>query len=90
MKMGPPWDYNEAYGKCCGYPLEGYQNNGISGPGTSGGSAISPNGWRFNICADPGRCVVDPQDGISVWYRRLWQVCVQHAALCITSRLCRM
>lgn len=41
--------------------------------GRSGGSAISPEGWRFNICIDRGRCVVDPLDGLSLWYRRLWQ-----------------
>ncbi len=40
--MGPVWDYNEAFGQCCGYPIEGYQRNGNSGPGHSGGSAISP------------------------------------------------
>ena len=48
-------------------------NAGESGPGTSGGSAISENGWRFNICEDPGRCVRDPQDGISHWFVRLWE-----------------
>ena len=25
--------------------VAGYKNNGISGPGLSGGSGISPNGW---------------------------------------------
>lgn len=23
--MGPVWDYNEAYGICCGFPIEGFQ-----------------------------------------------------------------
>lgn len=81
LKAGPPWDYNEAYGLCCGYPLEGYNDNGASGPGISGGSAISSDGWRFNICSDPERCVVDPTDGISQWYRRLWQVRVPSVPL---------
>ena len=73
VEMGPMWDYNEAFGMCCGYPIVGYMNAGESGPGTSGGSAISENGWRFNICEDPGRCVRDPQDGISHWFVRLWE-----------------
>eukprot|EP00210_Caulerpa_lentillifera_P005132 g4904.t1 len=72
LVMGPVWDYNEAYGMCCGFPIEGYQTNGMS-RGRSGGSAISPEGWRFNICIDRGRCRVDPLDGLSLWYRRLWQ-----------------
>mmetsp|Transcript_3444 Transcript_3444/g.7726 ORF Transcript_3444/g.7726 Transcript_3444/m.7726 type:complete len:158 (-) Transcript_3444:105-578(-) len=58
---------------CCGYPIEGYMASGKSGPGKSGGSAISTNGWRFNICEDYGRCKRDPVDGISHWYVRLWQ-----------------
>ncbi|KAI8464000.1 MAG: coth protein-domain-containing protein [Monoraphidium minutum] len=69
--MGPMWDYDEAFGACCGYPIEGYQSFGASN-GSSGGSAISPEGWRFNICNDPGRCRVEPLDGVSQWYRRLW------------------
>lgn len=71
--MGPPWDYGEAFGTCCGFPVEGFRQGGRSGPGTSGGSAISPEGWRFNICADQGRCRVEPADGTSQWFRRLWQ-----------------
>lgn len=115
MAAGPAWDYNEAFGQCCGYPIERWNKQGVSGPGEleldrsacrepawraahplvwssargmlrawcppaappcvlllagqSGGSAISPEGWRFNICADQERCVVDPSDGISRWYR---------------------
>ena len=71
--MGPVWDYNEAYGECCGYPLDGWQRNGESGPGVSGGSAISPEGWRFNICETPGRCLVEPGDGTSRWFRQMWK-----------------
>jgi hypothetical protein len=56
---------------CCG--CTGFQQMGASN-GTSGGSAISAAGWRFNICQDRGRCKVDPLDGISQWYRRMWQV----------------
>lgn len=71
LVAGPVWDYNEAYGLCCGFPIEGYQNAGKS-TGRSGGSAISAEGWRFNICQEPQRCVVDPQDGISMWYRQMF------------------
>jgi hypothetical protein len=72
--MGPPWDYGEAFGSCCGFPIEGFKTAGRGpGPGKSGGSAISPNGWRFNVCDDPGRCLVEPADGTSQWFRRLWQ-----------------
>lgn len=56
----------------------GYLNNGESGPGISGGSAISPNGWIFNICKDPERCKVlesyDPDMGVAPWFVRLWEV----------------
>jgi hypothetical protein len=44
LAMGPAWDYNEAMGECCGYPFEGWQHGGDSGPGIAGGSAISPEG----------------------------------------------
>lgn len=54
-------------------PSAGYKQGGASN-GTSGGSAVSAAGWRFNICQDRGRCRVEPADGISQWYRRLWQV----------------
>jgi hypothetical protein len=70
---GPPWDYDEAFGYCCGYPIQGWEEEGKSGPGVAGGSAISPEGWRFFICADAARCLVDPTDGISRWNRRMWQ-----------------
>lgn len=70
---GPPWDFNEAYGMCCGYPIEGYLNNGISN-GISGGSAISPNGWRYNICTQSRRCLVDPTDGVSFWFKIMMEV----------------
>lgn len=73
MRMGPAWDYNEAFGLCCGFPIEGYEQLGESGPGVSGGSAISPEGFRFNICEDRERCVVEPGDGVSRWFRRMWQ-----------------
>jgi hypothetical protein len=46
---------------------------GVSGPGVSGGSAISPEGWRFNICEDQERCLQHPGDGTSRWYRKMWQ-----------------
>jgi hypothetical protein len=73
LAMGPVWDYNEAYGECCGYPITGWANQGQSGPGLSGGSAISPEGWRFNICDESERCIVDPTDGTSMWYRTMWK-----------------
>ena len=57
----------------CACRPAGYQVGGKSN-GTSGGSAISAAGWRFNICQDPGRCKVEPADGISKWYRKMWQV----------------
>ncbi|KAL6751777.1 hypothetical protein V8C86DRAFT_3029930 [Haematococcus lacustris] len=71
LVLGPPWDFNEAFGMCCGYPIEGYRTGGASN-GSSGGSAISAQGWRFNICDEPQRCKSDPVDGISLWYRAVW------------------
>lgn len=26
LRLGPVWDYNEAYGMCCGYPIAGHEN----------------------------------------------------------------
>ena len=63
--------HNEAFGTCRGYLIEGYHDGGRSS-GSSGGSAISPEGWRFNICKSGRRCKEDPLDGVSRWYWRLW------------------
>lgn len=73
LQMGPMWDYNEAFGMCCGYPIDGWQREGASIDGIAGGTAISPNGFRFLICEDQERCQVDASDGVSFWYRRMWQ-----------------
>ncbi|KAK9802916.1 hypothetical protein WJX73_006542 [Symbiochloris irregularis] len=77
LAMGPCWNTVQGFGTCCGYPITGYLENGTSGPGISGGSAISPNGWLFNICLEPERCQVlegyDAQNGIALWFVRLWQ-----------------
>ena len=76
--MGPVWALTQGFGTCCGYPVTGYLANGSSGPGLSGGSAISPNGWIFNICQEQQRCAVlagyDAGNGIALWFNRLWQV----------------
>ncbi|KAL4419190.1 hypothetical protein ABPG77_007780 [Micractinium sp. CCAP 211/92] len=72
LMFGPPWDTNDGFGLCCGFPVEGYQNGGQSN-GTSGGSAISPEGWSFTICEQQERCVQDPMGGVALWYRRMWQ-----------------
>merc|ERR1711968_381169 len=50
LAMGPMWDYNEAFGVCCGYPIEGYHDGGRSS-GSSGGSGISP--WYWRLWDDP-------------------------------------
>jgi len=26
LHIGPIWDYNEAFGMCCGYPITGYKD----------------------------------------------------------------
>ena len=83
LRLGPPWDYNEAFGLCCGFPIEGFLDGGDSGPGLAGGSAISPDGWRFLICEDSERCLEDPTDGISPWLRRLWQVRADRITRCM-------
>eukprot|EP00192_Tetraselmis_astigmatica_P002600 CAMPEP_0117672430 /NCGR_PEP_ID=MMETSP0804-20121206/13901_1 /TAXON_ID=1074897 /ORGANISM="Tetraselmis astigmatica, Strain CCMP880" /LENGTH=581 /DNA_ID=CAMNT_0005481033 /DNA_START=737 /DNA_END=2480 /DNA_ORIENTATION=+ len=64
LRMGPPWDYNEAFGLCCGFPIEGYQSGG--------GVGNAPEGWRFNICKTEGMCKFDPVDGISWWFQKAW------------------
>jgi hypothetical protein len=33
VAAGPIWDLNEAFGLCCGYPIEGWDKDGVSGPG---------------------------------------------------------
>lgn len=73
LAMGPMWDYNEAFGLCCGYPIDGWQREGESMNGIAGGTGISPNGFRFLICEDQERCQVDATDGISFWYRQMWK-----------------
>lgn len=50
----------------------GYQASGQSN-GISGGSAISINGWLYNICVERQRCKIDPLNGVSQWYLALWQ-----------------
>ena len=78
LAMGPVWDLTQGFGTCCGYPVTGYNSSGLSGPGLSGGSAISPNGWLFDICLEAQRCsILDSYDanyGIAPWFTRLWQV----------------
>lgn len=56
------------------YPVEGYNNGGVSAPGKAGGSVVAPQGWLFDICDDQQRCLKDPTFGLSVWFRQLWQV----------------
>ena len=76
----------------------GYQTGGKSN-GSSGGSAISPEGWLFNICLDPGRCV--STDGhtllpLADYFVRLMQVSTwlrcpsdQLCICCSPLQLCR-
>lgn len=37
-------------------------------------ASCAVQGWLFNICDDPQRCVSDPTLGLSVWFRQLWLV----------------
>lgn len=89
LHIGPIWDLNESMGMCCGYPIAGYENQGISN-GTSGGSAISPEGFRFNICDEPRRCVEDPVDGISLWFRAVWRRVRVHFILFLQHLVCEL
>ena len=77
LAAGPLWDYNEAFGRCCGYPIEGYNQGGevpASSSSSSSVSAIAPQGWRFMICGEePSRCRIDPLDGLSQYYRLMWE-----------------
>lgn len=54
LAAGPAWDYNEAYGLCCGYPIEGWNNQGVSAPG-----AVPPSGW----VGERSEVLVDGRDG---------------------------
>eukprot|EP00877_Chromochloris_zofingiensis_P000438 jgi/Chrzof1/10395/Cz04g40110.t1 len=72
LVMGTLWDADDGLGICCGFPVEGYQASGQSN-GISGGSAISINGWLYNICVERQRCKIDPLNGVSQWYLALWQ-----------------
>lgn len=40
LAAGPAWDYNEAYGLCCGYPIEGWDKQGVSAPGGWVGGSV--------------------------------------------------
>ena len=74
LDMGPTWSPKDGFGLCCGFPVDGYENNGISN-GTSGGSAISPSGWLFNICNETSRCADhSPAFPLAQWFIRLWDV----------------
>ncbi len=77
LDMGPTWSPKDGFGLCCGFPVDGYENNGISN-GTSGGSAISPSGWLFNICNETSRCADhSPAFPLAQWFIRLWDVSVK-------------
>lgn len=54
LVMGPLWDYNEAFGICCGYPVTGFDKDGIST-----GAPTRPPHLRMH----PGR---DGWDGVSI------------------------
>ena len=72
--MGPTWSPKDGFGLCCGFPVDGYNNGGMSN-GTSGGSAISPEGWLFNICNETSRCADHaPAFPLAQWFLRLWEV----------------
>lgn len=74
LAMGPLWDYNEAFGICCGFPLQGW-NPEEAGSEEWRERTIGPAGWRFDVCVEENGpwCIDDPVDGISQWYQRLWQ-----------------
>jgi len=74
LAMGPLWDYNEAFGICCGFPLRGW-NPEEADSEERRERTIGPAGWRFDVCIeeDGPWCIDDPVDGMSQWYQRLWQ-----------------
>ena len=72
LNMGPTWSPKNGFGTCCGFPVNGFENNGISN-GSSGGSAISPEGWLFNICNETSRCSHAPNFPLATWFIRLWE-----------------
>ena len=72
--MGPNWSPKNGFGTCCGFPVNGFENDGQSN-GSSGGSAISPSGWLFNICNETSRCSHQPAFPLALWFIRLWEVC---------------
>jgi hypothetical protein len=73
----PPSLTSQGAGTCCGYNFIS-QPSGFNGPGRSGGSGTSPNGWLFSICREPGRCTpldgpdgrtgYDAGNGLALWY----------------------
>lgn len=73
LNMGPTWSPKNGFGTCCGFPVDGFENGGDS-DGDSGGSAISPQGWLFNICNETSRCSHQPAFPLASWFIRLWQV----------------
>lgn len=74
LAMGPLWDFNEAYGLCCGFPLRGYDTEEPDSEERRE-RTIGPAGWRFDVCIEENGpwCEADPIDGISRWYQRLWE-----------------
>ena len=79
LDMGPVWSPKNGFGTCCGFPVNGFNNGGNSN-GTSGGSAISPSGWLFNICNETSRCDHAPNFPLALWFVRLWEVSLSRNA----------
>lgn len=73
LAMGPIENVIQGFGQCCGFPIQGYELGGFSN-GSSGGSAISPQGWMFDICNDASRCPSPDGDVVfplADWFVRL-------------------
>ena len=79
LDMGPVWSPKNGFGTCCGFPVNGFNDGGNSN-GSSGGSAISPSGWLFNICNETSRCDHQPNFPLALWFVQLWEVSLLRTA----------
>lgn len=81
------WDYNEAFGLCCGYPIDGWQRGGQSGPGEPALSGLGgPDECFLGFAAQDFctccRCIDSRAPGSS-HCRPLWRLCHLPAGLAL-------
>jgi hypothetical protein len=81
LVLGPIWDLNEAFGLCCGYPIEGVLTGSpmlscLLCTGDATALAYSRPRWPATCCKRPWTSTSTPTDlaacvGMCAWHCRL-------------------